>query len=55
MAIIYLEYDEYREISKTIILKCKNLDTDVEFPLGQMFYDNLVDVERDLEFFEDLL
>lgn len=55
MAIIYLEYDEYREISKTIILKCKNLDTDVEFPLGQMFYDNLVDVERDSEFLKIIM
>lgn len=50
MAILYLEYDEYREKSKEIILKYKNSDSDVEFPLGNMFLDNHVDVERDAEF-----
>lgn len=50
MAVVYLKYDEYREISKDIILRYNNLDIDAEFSLGSMFYDNLVDVERDSEF-----
>ena len=50
IAVIYLKYDEYREISKTIILRYKNSNIDIEFPLGKMFNDNLVDVERDSEF-----
>ena len=50
MAVTYLKYDEYREISKSIILKCKNLEGDFELPLGRMFYDNIVEVERDSEF-----
>ena len=55
MAVIYLRYDEYREISKTIILRYKNSDIDVEYPLGSMFYDNLVDVERDSEFLRTIM
>lgn len=55
MAVIYLKYDEYREISKAIILRYKNSDIDVEFPLGSMFYYNLVDVERDSEFLKTIM
>ena len=55
MAVIYLKYDEYREISKDIILRYRNSDIDVEFSLGSMFYDNLVDVERDSEFLKTIM
>lgn len=55
MAVIYLKYDEYREISKAIILRYKNSDIDVEVPLGSMFYDNLVDVERDSDFLKTIM
>lgn len=55
MAVIYLKYDEYREISKDIILRYRNLDIDVEFSLGRMFFDNLVDVERDSEFLKTIM
>lgn len=55
MAVVYLKYDEYREISKAIILRYKNSDIDVEFPLGSMFFDNLVDVERDSEFLKTIM
>jgi len=55
MAVIYLKYDEYREISKDIILRYRNADIDVEFSLGSMFYDNLVDVERDSEFLKIIM
>lgn len=50
MAVIYLKYDEYRETSKNIILRYRNLDMNLEFPLANIFYDNLVDVERDSQF-----
>ena len=55
MAVIYLEYDEYREISKDIILRCKNSEIDIEFSLGRIFIDNLVDVERDSEFLKTVM
>ncbi len=50
MAVIYLKYDEYRETSKNIILRYRNLDMNLEFPLANIFYDNLVDIERDSQF-----
>lgn len=55
MAVIYLKFDEYREISKAIILKYKNSEIDVEISLGKMFLDNLVDVERDSQFLIDIM
>lgn len=55
MAVIYLKYDEYREISKAIILKYKNSGIDAEFSLGSMFFNNLVDVERDFEFLKTIM
>ena len=55
MAVIYLRFDEYREIGKAIILKYKNSEVDVEMPLGSMFYDNFVDVGRDSEFLREIM
>lgn len=55
MAVIYLEYDEYREKSKKIILKCKNSDSDVEYSFGRIFYDKYVDLERDSDFLIDIM
>lgn len=50
MAVIYLKYDEYRDIAKEIILKYKDSESDVEYPLSSMFYQKLVDLERDSDF-----
>lgn len=55
IAIIYLEYDEYREISKSIILRYKDSAYDIEIPLSRIFFDNLVDVERDSEFLKEIM
>lgn len=55
MAVIYLEFPEYRDKSKAIILKYKNEESDVEFPLGGMFSDKLVDVQRDLDFLLEIM
>lgn len=55
MAVLYLKYDEYREISKDIILRYRNVDIDVEFSLDSMFYDNLVDIKRDSEFLNTIM
>ena len=55
MAIKYLEYENYHDKAKDIILKYKNLEYDVEFPLSGMFYDKLVDVERDSDFLIEIM
>lgn len=54
MAVKYLKFDEYRELGKAIILRCKNSVADIEVSLGSMFYDNLVDVGRDAEFLKEI-
>ena len=55
MAVLYLKSDEHREKSKSIILTYKNSDCDVEISLGKMFYDELVDLERDSDFLIDMM
>lgn len=55
MAIIYLGQEIYREKAKSIILNLKNTEVDVEFPLSRMFYDNLVDADRDSEFLIEIM
>ena len=50
MAVNYLEIDEYREKAKDVILIYKNSDSDFEFSLSGIFYNKLVDVERDSVF-----
>lgn len=55
MAVIYLGQEMHREKAKSIILNLKNTEADVEFPLSRMFYDNLVDADRDSEFLVDIM
>lgn len=55
MAVLYLKFDEYRELSKTLILEYKNSNMDFEFPISNMFYDRLVDVDRDAEFLVEIM
>ena len=55
MAVIYLQYEEERDKAKGIILKCKNLESDIEFSISRIFYDKLVDAERDSEFLLEIM
>lgn len=55
MAIEYLEYNEFREISKNIILQYKNTDYDIELLLGRMFNDRRVDIEKDSKFLIEIM
>lgn len=50
MAIVYLGVNDYRELAKSIILKYKNSDIDVGFPLSQIFNNRYIDTEHDKEF-----
>lgn len=36
-------------------MRCKNSEIDIEFSLGRIFIDNLVDVERDSEFLKTVM
>ncbi len=55
MAVIYLEYEEFREIGKEIILKYKNSDSDVEFSIGGIFNDERIDLRRDSQFLMEIM
>ncbi|MFR5858470.1 MAG: hypothetical protein ACLUJC_04490 [Clostridia bacterium] len=55
MAVIYISKDEYRENAKEIILRCRNSSHDIEYPLSKIFYDNLVDVQRDSDFLKNIM
>ncbi len=50
MAVVYLGVNDYRELAKSIILKYKNCYRGAEFLLSKIFYNKLVDFERDKEF-----
>lgn len=55
MVIIYFNKEEYNELAKKLIMKYIKLDLDLEFPISRIFYDNLIDIERDEEFLKDLV
>lgn len=55
MAIIYFKKEEYNELVKNLIMKYIVLDLDLEFPICRIFYDNLIDIERDEEFLKNLV
>ena len=50
MAIIYLEVNKYRELAKSIILRYKNVNIDIEFPLSKIFYNRYVNAKQDKQF-----
>ena len=55
MVIIYFNKEEYNELAKNLIMKYIILDMDLEFPICRIFYDNLIDIERDEEFLKNLV
>lgn len=55
MALLYFNKKEYNDISKSLIKRCINENFNLEFPLSRLFYDNLIDVERDREFLIEIM
>ena len=55
MITIYFNKEEYNELVKDLIIKFISLDFDLEFQIGRIFYDNLIDIERDEEFLKNLV
>ena len=55
MVIIYFNKEEYNELAKNLIMKYIILNMDLEFPICRIFYDNLIDIERDEEFLKNLV
>nr|WP_010251586.1 hypothetical protein [Acetivibrio cellulolyticus] len=55
MAIIYFNKDEFNSLAKKIIRKFKTSTLDLEMPISRLFYDNLIDLERDRDFLIEIM
>jgi hypothetical protein len=55
MALLYFNKKEYNEISKSLIKRCITENFDLEFPLSRLFYDNLINLDRDKEFLIEVM
>lgn len=50
MVMLYFDKDEYNELAKEIICRFRNSELDLEMPISRLFFDNLINLERDEEF-----
>lgn len=55
MAIIYFNKDKFNSLAKNIIRKFETSTLDLEMPISRLFYDNLIDLERDKDFLIELM
>lgn len=55
MAIIYFNKDEFNSLAKNMIRKFKTSTLDFEMPISRLFYDNLIDLERDKDFLIEIM
>ena len=50
MALLYFKKEEYNEIAKGLIKKCIEENPDLKINLSRLFYDSLIDLDRDKDF-----
>ncbi|HHU52705.1 MAG TPA: hypothetical protein GXZ43_01305, partial [Clostridiaceae bacterium] len=55
MVMLYFNQDEYNELAKHIINRFRNSKLDLESSISRLFYDNLIDLERDEDFLLQLM
>lgn len=55
MAIIYFNRDEFNSLAKNMIRKFKTSTLDLEMPISRLFYDNLIDLDRDKDFLIEIM
>ncbi|MEL7657678.1 MAG: hypothetical protein AAGU75_17425 [Bacillota bacterium] len=55
MAIIYFKKEEFNSLAKDMIRKFKLSTFDLEIPMARLFYDNLIDLERDKDFLIEIM
>lgn len=55
MVMLYFNKDQYNLLAKDIICKFKSSSLDLEIPISRLFYDNLIDLERDTEFLIEIM
>lgn len=55
MLLLYFNKEEYNDHVKSLIKNFKSSDFDLEFPISRIFYDNMIDLERDKEFLIEIM
>jgi len=55
MAIIYFNKDKFNSLAKNMIRKFKTSTLDLEMPISRLFYDKLIDLERDEGFLIEIM
>lgn len=55
MAIVYFNKDKFNSLAKNMIRKFKTSTLHLEGPISRLFYDNLIDLERDKDFLIEIL
>lgn len=55
MAILYFNKEEFNTLVKNMIRKFKSSTLDLEMPISRLFYDKLIDLERDKDFLIEIM
>lgn len=55
MAIIYFNKNEFNLLAKNMIRKFETSTLDLEMPISRLFYDKLIDLERDKDFLIEIM
>jgi hypothetical protein len=55
MVMLYFNIDDYNSLAKDIIRRFKTSTLDLEMPISRLFYDKLIDLERDKEFLIEIM
>ncbi len=55
MVMLYFNKEEYNAITKKIISNFKTSKLDLEMPVSRLFYDNLINLERDKDFLIEIM
>lgn len=55
MVMLYFDKNEYNNLVKEIIYRFKKSKLDLEIPMSKLFYDNLIDLDRDKDFLLNIM
>ncbi len=55
MVMLYFNKCEYNSLAKDIISRFTSSNLDLEFPISRLFYDNLIELDRDKDFLIDIM
>lgn len=55
IALNYFNKEQYNNLIKDLIKKCEESEFDLDFPVSRIFYDNLIQLERDRDFLIEMM